>query len=837
MSESEQGGPEEARVAPKRRTASRNGEAEKLLKVLILERERHFDDSAVTGGLDSFLRNVIARAQPGQPLLQAIAALPKSGYGSLNTRERAAWDKQVHFLLDPDAQPPKRAKESGSGRSGGGTRAPSPARPAPTSTLSAPVGSLGRIRGTTVQKLQRLGVETVEDMLWYFPNRHIDFTNVKTIAELVIGEEATVVGTVRSARVAFMGKRMRATEATVEDATGKIRALWFNQTYLAKQLPEGARVGLAGKVSAYRKRLQLDSPEWEILGDDPNDDGTHVGRLVPIYGLTQGLPGRTVRKLARAAVERALPLVPESLPPEVLEETNYPGVERAIRGLHFPESLEEREAARERLAFEELLSIQLAVLRRKRQARERRDAPQITLTGEFVQEFVDALPFQLTNAQIRTLTEIRTDIARAEPMARLLQGDVGSGKTVVAAAAVLGAIATGYQGAVMAPTEILAEQHFRTFHRLFGGDSEGSVFHNYTVAPALGRPVRMALLTGSVNAAKKREVQRALSAGELDLVVGTHSLIQQKIAMDRLGVAVVDEQHRFGVLQRDALRSKGLSPHLLVMTATPIPRTLALTVYGDLDVSRLDELPPGRRPVETHYIDPDDVEEVYERVRDEITAGHQVFVICPLVEESEAVEAKAAVQEFERLRTSVFPELAERMRLLHGRMTGPEKESVMADLLTGRAAMLVATSVVEVGVDVPEASVVVIEGAERFGLSQLHQMRGRVGRSTHQSYCYLVSGTEGDSTRRLTLMERTTDGFKLAEADLEMRGPGEYFGTRQSGLPDLRIAKLTDHALLLSARNYAEQILERDPNLRAPEHQVLATRAGQRHVEGAEAVH
>ncbi len=823
----------QARVSPSQRPLSRDGASDKLLKVLALERARHFDDGAVSGGLDRFLRNAIAGAKLGQPLLQAIAALPKSGYASLSQRQRSEWNKQVHVLLNPGRSGPtppvKRAR--------GATTKPTPARPAPTSNVDAPVGSLGRVRGTTVRRLQRLGVETVEDLLWYFPRRHVDFTKMKPIAELVVGEEATIVGTIQRSRIAFMGKRMRATEATIADTSGKIRAVWFNQTYLAKQLQQGERIGLAGRVSAYRKRLQLDNPEWELLSDDPAEDGTHVGRLVPIYGLTQGLSGRTVRKLARVAVERALPLVSESLPPEVLEETQYPPLQQAIRELHFPETLGERDIARERLAFEELLAIQLAVLQRKRAARARRDAPPIELTGEFVQRFIDALPFQLTRAQMRTLTEIRADVARTEPMARLLQGDVGAGKTVIAAAAVLGAIAAGYQGAVMAPTEILAEQHYRTFQRLFGGERTGSVFHDYTVVPALGRPVRMALLTGSVGAARKREVQRALGAGELDLVIGTHALIQRKVGMDRLGLAVVDEQHRFGVLQRDALRSKGRSPHLLVMTATPIPRTLALTIYGDLDASRLDELPPGRQPVETRYVEPSGTAAVYARVREEIAAGHQVFVICPLIEESELVETKAAVQEFERLRTTVFPDLAPRMRLLHGRMSGSEKEAVMADLLAKRADILVSTSVVEVGVDVPDATVVVIEGAERFGLSQLHQMRGRVGRSAHQSYCYLLSDSKGDGTRRLTLMEQTTDGFKLAEADLEMRGPGEYFGTRQSGLPDLRVAKLTDRVLLFSARNYAERILERDPHLRAPEHRVLAARAGQLHVEGAQAVH
>ena len=807
-----------------------------LLKVLDLERQRRFNDSAVAGGLDAFLRSAIGRAAPGSALFQAVAALPKSGYGSLSPRERSAWERHVRSQLDPASRPT--GSRSRPRPKAAPTRRAARPPPATGGGLESPIGTLGRVRATTIQKLERVGLRTAGDMLWYFPHRHADFTNVKAIAALVVGEEATVVGTVQSARVAFLGRRMRGTEAVIEDASGRIRALWFNQTFLAKQFQIGARIGLAGKVSAYRKRLQFDNPEWELLDEGGDEGGTHVGRYVPIYPLTQGLPGRTVRRLARAAVDRYLSLAPESLPPEILEETGYPGAQEAIRGLHFPESLEQREACRERLAFEELLAIQLAVLQRKREARERRDAPVIELGGEFLQQFVDALPFQLTNAQIRTITEIRGDIAQQEPMARLLQGDVGSGKTVVAAAAVLGAIAAGYQTVVMAPTEILAEQHHRTFKRLFGGDTEGSIFHDYSVAPALGRPVRLALLTGSVSASRKRELQRALEGGELDLVIGTHTLIQERVAFERLGLAVVDEQHRFGVLQRDALRGKGQSPHLLVMTATPIPRTLALTIYGDLDVSRLDEMPPGRRPVETRYAGPEERDEVYARVREEITRGHQVFVICPLVEESDAVEAKAAVQEFERLRTAVFPALADRMRLLHGRMSGAEKETVMADLLARRADMLVSTSVVEVGMDVPNATVIVVEGAERFGLSQLHQLRGRVGRSAHQSYCYLLSESESESGRkRLSLMERTTDGFELAEADLAMRGPGEYFGTRQSGLPDLRVAKLTDQALLLKARNHAERMLDRDPNLRAPEHRVLAKRAGRLDIEGAEAVH
>ena len=454
---------------------------------------------------------------------------------------------------------------------------------------------------------------------------------------------------------------------------------------------------------------------------------------------------------------------------------------------------------------------------------------------------MQALPFQLTNAQMRAITELRADMARPEPMARLLQGDVGSGKTVVAAVTMLAAVAGGYQAVLMAPTEVLAEQHYQTFDRIFGGDEAGSVFHNYTVAPALGRPVRLALLTGSSTARRKREIVQAIGDGALDVVVGTHALIEQAVSFEKLGLAVVDEQHRFGVMQRETLRNRregGGSPHLLVMTATPIPRTLALTVYGDLDVSRLDELPPGRQRPETHFAGPEDREAVYDRVRREIAAGRQVFFICPLVEESATIEAKSAVQEFERLRTAVFPELADRMRLLHGRMPSAGKDAAMADFRERRADILVSTAVIEVGIDVPNATVMVIEGADRFGLSQLHQFRGRVGRDQHASFCYLLTDADGEAAReRLTLLESTADGFELAEADLRMRGPGEYFGTRQSGLPDLRVAKLTDHALLLQARNWAERILDLDPNLRAPEHQALARMAGRMSVEGADAVH
>ena len=825
--------------------------ASTLRKILQQEQRRAFNDGTVTGGLDAFLRGALRDSGSDSALYAVVAALPQRGYASLSPSARATWAGRALTRLTPSAPVPLAAPAPGErpgaarSRSAAPPRSQTPGGPAAPQRprgalprLDDPVGVLGRIRGTTQAKLATIGIETVHDLLWHFPSRHVDFRNVKPIAELMVGETATVVGEIVTSRVAFIGRRMRSTEATIADESGRIRCLWFNQPYLAKSLPEGARVGIAGKVGAYRRRPQFDSPEWERLDDS---EATHVGRFVPIYPLTQGLPGRTMRRLAREAVDRYLPLLPESLPPAVIQETRYPPEADAIRDLHFPESMAVREVARERLAFQELLAIQLAVVQRKRRDRALADAPLIRMSGEFLQQFVDALPFQLTNAQMRAITELRQDLARPEPMARLLQGDVGSGKTVVAAVAMLATVARGYQAVLMAPTEILAEQHFQTFGRIFGGGEEGSVFHNYTVAPALGRPVRMAILTGSTPARRKREIVQAIRDGQLDIVVGTHALIEEAVSFEKLGLAVVDEQHRFGVLQRDALRNRragGGSPHLLVMTATPIPRTLALTIYGDLDVARLDELPPGRERPETHFAGPEEREAVYDRVRAEVAAGRQVFFICPLVEESESVEAKSAVQEFERLRTAIFPELADRMRLLHGRMSSSEKDAAMADFRDQRADIMVSTAVIEVGIDMPNATVMVIEGADRFGLSQLHQFRGRVGRGQHASYCYLLSDTDGDAARtRLTLLESTADGFELAEADLRMRGPGEYFGTRQSGLPDLRVAKLTDHALLLQARNWAERLLDIDPNLRAPEHQPLARMAGRMSIDGADAVH
>ena len=839
---------------------------------LMLEREAKlgFQDQAVVGGLDGFLRNVLKEGEQAQFFKRIVAALPQEGYAALSIDERQRWTADVRAALRPGASPgifnrsdtsgttAKSTDQSGnhldqSGRNldkSGQIRTPkrtksSRRRPVAAfddeNPLARDVSVLGRIPPISRKAMTTIGLNTVYDLLWHLPRRYEDWRNVRTISDALEGIDLTIVGEIASIGVKYLRGGRTATEAVVRDGSGSLRIWWWQQPYLARSLKPGMRVGLSGKIEIRGRQLQMVSPEWERL-DDPNDDTVHVGRLSPVYPRTKGLPNRTIRRLAHAAVRDYPPLLAESLPPRVVAEERFPSEAEALSTIHFPERLEDVDQAKERIAFQELLSIQLAVLGRKREARQRADAPPIPMPGDFLDRFIGALPFQLTGAQQRVLTEIRNDMFRREPMARLLQGDVGSGKTVVAAAAMLAAVRAGHQTVLMAPTEVLASQHYETFQRLFAGkelSGDDQLWHNFSLAPALGRPVRMALLTGSMRSARKRQIHQEMESGMLDLVVGTHALIQESANFKDIGLAVVDEQHRFGVLQRDALRSKGRSPHLLVMSATPIPRTLALTVYGELDSSVIDELPPGRQRVRTQIVEPSQREEiVYTRVREEARKGRQAFVICPLVEESVKLESEAATEQFEFLRSGPLRELASRIRLLHGRMSSEEKRAAMSDLVKGEADVLVSTIVVEVGVDLPRATVMAIEGAERFGLAQLHQLRGRVGRSDIESVCYLISDTDIEqSQRRLDLMVQTSNGFELAEADLEMRGPGEYFGTRQSGLPELRVAKLTDHRTLDLARSWANRILDEDPNLRAPEHRLLRLQAQNLNVSGATAVH
>jgi ATP-dependent DNA helicase RecG len=647
-----------------------------------------------------------------------------------------------------------------------------------------------------IDGLEALGIETQSDLLEHFPHSHSN-RELLPAAQLAIGQEGTVAVTVRTVSVKPMrNRRQKRVEARVFDESGPLVAVWFNQPWIARELTEGTHVLLHGKL---RQRNQFWVKNHELLnGSAP----IHTLGRVPVHPATQGISPERLRKLVSEARPLARAAV-EPLPARLRIEEGLAERPAVLDAVHFPETEEDEQEARRRLAFEELFLLQLAVAGRRRARREGRKARALAARGVVVDRWRWSLPFELTGDQARAIEEIDADLARERPMQRLLMGEVGSGKTSVALAAMLRAVENGAQAAFMAPTETLAEQHHRTLDSLLGGHM----------------PVE--LLTGSTTAARRRELLDRLASGQLQLVVGTHALIEDPVQFRDLAVVVVDEQHRFGVRQRAALDAKapdGLAPHALHMTATPIPRTLSLTAYGDLDATVLRELPRGRRPVETHVVDGARARaRAYERIREEIAAGRQCFVVCPLVEESEALQAKAATAEFERLRTTEFAD--QRVELIHGQMPSKQKAAAMEKFAGGDADVLVATSVIEVGIDVPNATVMLIEAAERYGLSQLHQLRGRVGRGEHSSLCILF----GDPTLpRLEAIASERDGFRLAEIDLQLRGAGEVLGTRQHGLPVFKVARLPeDDDLHVRARDRADQIMVEDPRLEQPEHALL----------------
>lgn len=680
--------------------------------------------------------------------------------------------------------------------------------------LDAPLTNIAGIGSFNADKFARLGVKTIRDLLYFFPTRYDDYSALKTIDRLEYGEQVTIVGRVASVRKQVTKTGLHILRVVVEDLSGAIECSWFtSQRYIenmARQFQPGREIVISGKVSEYLGKLVFQNPAHEPA----EKEWITGGNIVPVYRLTEGLGPLLVRRTMKRVIEYWPQRVPESLPETVRREVGLMPIGEALREIHWPRDMRAQEAARRRLAFDELFELQLAVLRQRHLWRSEPAQP-LDFDESASARLTAALPYSLTGAQQRAIEAILRDLRQPVAMHRLLQGDVGSGKTVVAALAMAIAATAGAQSALMAPTEILAEQHFNNLKKLFADMAQSGAIP----------PIQMRLLTGSVRAADKRAIYAELESGTAQIVIGTHALIQEGVAFNNLGLVVVDEQHRFGVAQRKALRQKGResNPHTLVMTATPIPRTLALTLYGDLDNTVLDEMPPGRQPIETHWFAPAERERAYSFVRSQIAQGRQAFIICPLVEESEKIEAKAAVEEHARLQTEIFPQL--RLGLLHGRMKPAEKEAVMAAFARGELNILVSTSVVEVGIDVPNATVMMIEGADRFGLSQLHQFRGRVGRGQHQSYCLLIADSSAAiSDERLQAIVSTQDGFKLAEKDLEIRGPGEFFGTRQSGEPELKLVNVNDRDLLLVAREQAEKLLAADPELRAPEHQVLAQR-------------
>ena len=771
---------------------------EQLRKILELEQSKGYANQAVSGGLDKYL------ARLPEADYESLSP-PSPSYQALDGKQREVWVKATLKRFPP----PKKPRQ---------TRA----FVKPSISLDFPITSIKGINLKLAAKFNKLGVTTARDLLYFFPRRHIDYSKRSRISELEVGIEQTIVARAWEATERKSLRGMRSTEAIVGDETGTIRVIWFNQPYLAKRLSPNTQIALSGKVDIFKGQKVFQSPEYEVV---ESGDLIHTGRLVPVYPLTQGLYPRQVRKVAKEALDACLPQIGDFLPERVRSRAGLIGLAEAIRQAHYPDNESAKDVARRRLAFDELFLIQLGVLARKRDWQEGAQGIRLDAGAEELTGFLASLPFELTPAQKRSLDEIQRDLTQEKPMSRLLQGDVGSGKTVVATAAMLLAVTSGCQAALMAPTEILAEQHFENICHLLGDrDGEGVV----RSLPSL----TIGLLTGGIQTKAKRDLHQHIAEGEVDILIGTHALIQKKVEFHRLGLAVVDEQHRFGVMQRLELRQKGTSPHVLVMSATPIPRTLALTLYGDLDISLIDELPPGRRQIKTRWLSPRQRQSGYDFVRKQVALGHQAFIICPLIEESEAIEARAATSEYERLSKEIFPDL--KLGLLHGRMSTSEKDEVMQQFRAGELDILVSTSVVEVGIDVPNATVMLVEGAERFGLAQLHQFRGRVWRSSHQSYCLLLSESlSAEGKERLSIMEKTHNGFLLAEEDLRIRGPGEFFGTRQSGLPDLKMAQLSDVGLLEQARAEAMWVFEADPKLADPEHKALAGEVA-RLWEGAE---
>ena len=680
--------------------------------------------------------------------------------------------------------------------------------------LDAAVTVLPSVGAVQSRRLNRLGIQTIEDLLYLFPRRYDDYSHLKTINQLSPGEDVTIIVNVRKTTLHHINEKRSLIKCRVSDGTGYLDITWFNRPYLQKQLPENRQIVISGRVEQYLGRPTMNAPEWEPLDKDQAREQVHTNRLVPVYPLTDGLSNRWLRRLMKQTLDHWAPRMMDHLPEDARQRHQLSTLGEALQEIHFPASEESLDAARRRLIFDEFLLLQLGVLRQRHVWRSQ-EGTALDIDRAAVEQFVGSLPYALTGAQTRVLDEILADIAVKTPMNRLLQGDVGSGKTVVAAAAAVATIRAGYQMALMAPTEILAEQHCVNF---------GALLRDVQVMTPDGmRPAAVRLLTGSTPAAEKRQIAEELANGSADVVIGTHALIQEGVEFSHLALAIIDEQHRFGVAQRAALRQKGYNPHILVMTATPIPRTLSLTLFGDLDVSVIDELPAGRQPIKTYIVTNRERERAYHFVQKQAGEGHQAYIICPLVEESESIDARAVVVEHERLQSEVFPSL--RLGLLHGRMKGDEKDSVMRQFGAGELDILVSTSVVEVGIDVPNATVMLIEDAERFGLSQLHQFRGRVGRGPAPSYCLLVTRKSGEEGwKRLTAVADSQDGFELAEKDLQMRGPGDFFGTRQSGLPDLRLAQLADVRVLDTARKEAHTILDADPELSQPAHATLRER-------------
>lgn len=808
----------------------------KLIKYIQSERDRGYDNRTIIGGLDKIVNSWAFDAKrehmPEDQIAQIVDIF--SAYPDLSIIDRKSgldtlWNKlklsdysfqalhqsrKQYISPVQDLQHHAHEKIDNPEQSTTAKLSKSPVLNQPAGIISqedtrfgldAPLTVLPGIGPAKAKSLSLLGITTLGDLLYYFPRRYDDYSRLKTIRELVFGEDVTIIASIQdvSSRPT-KNRRMQITEAIVSDGTSPVRLIWFNQPWILKRLHKGKLLSISGRVDQFLGRPVINNPDFEEL----DSEQLHTNRIVPIYPLTSQITQRWLRNTLYQTINYWVPRIKDFLPDEILDRNQLMDLPTALYQIHFPDKQENIKYARERLAFDEIFLLQLGVLRQKANWQSI-IARQFLIADDYLDKLTTLLPFELTNAQKRVLSEIRSDLSSGLPMNRLLQGDVGTGKTVLAALGLAIVTNMGSQAAIMAPTSILATQHFNTITKLVDSDAAFPIKSN-----------QIMLLIGDTPAKEKEVIRQGLEDGSILLIIGTHALIESPVTFKDLQFVVVDEQHRFGVLQRALLRSKGQSPHLLVMTATPIPRSLALTVYGDLDLSILDEMPPGRREIETYILPPSERERAYAMIRKQVALGNQAFIIYPLVEENEREEVKAAVEEHERLQQKVFPDF--KLGLLHGRLKPEEKDTIMAGFRAGKYQVLVSTSVVEVGVDIPNATLMLVEGANRFGLSQLHQFRGRVGRGNQQSYCLLIPESDNAmENERLSAMTQTNDGFILAEKDLEQRGPGDFLGTRQAGFSDLKLADLTDIKLIEKARIEAQLVFKQDPELKDIKYKVL----------------
>ena len=786
------------------------GPLDVLKNVLELEKRKDYTDTSVSGGLTnfiSFLEKADVTASISQKNVQSLKVFFLSYAGLDYESRRKLIDQLLNWLadyLDKELEIPSSLKNTLTGPRT--TRMEQAANQKQDVALYASVRSIRGIGDRNISIFRKMGIERIIDLLRYFPRRYQDFSNLKTIDQVQYGDELSVIGSISQdvfVRDSRSGK-LKIIETAISDGTGTLRLNWFNKPFLRNQLHKGMSVVVSGKVDTYLGRLVMSSPEWEPL----ESDQLHTNRIVPIYPLTAGISQRQLRNLIGHNLGIWVKRMKEYFNESLLNEENLPSIQESIMQIHFPNTTEKLDWSRKRFAFEEIFFLQLGVLVQKRNWVEV-TARSFDLPRQAVRKIDDSLPYELTGAQKKAIDEIFEDLHSGRPMNRLLQGDVGAGKTIVARYAMEVMIHSLAQTAVMAPTSILAEQHFKTLSSLLA--VSGSIESN-----------EIALLIGDTPAKDREAILEGLSSGRIKVIIGTHALLESPVIFHDLQLAVVDEQHRFGVEQRKTLREKGNSPHLLVMTATPIPRSLAMTVYGDLDVSVIDEMPVGRKPVKTNLLHPDEREKAYKLIREQIHQGFQAFIIYPMVElEDEGEDFTAAVNEHKRLSKKVFPDL--KMGLIHGQMRPSDKDAIMQQFRAGEFDVLVSTTVIEVGVDIPNATIVLIEGANHFGLAQLHQIRGRVGRNSEDSFCLLIPDKEdGLENERLSAMVRTNDGFELADVDLKLRGPGEFLGTRQSGYLAMRFANLTDLPTIERCRKYVKQIFDEDPTLQNGSNELLA---------------